>query len=192
MVGALADADQVVLGPGSLFTSVLAAAVVDAVRDAIKRSPGPAVYVCNVRAEAGETRGYDVAAHVAALRRHGVEPDVVVAQQGRAAVGDRAASRWSRPTSCARTAWPTTRCCWAVCWPGWWADPRAAERRGRRYRRNSSSTATERPSSSGLVRVSPMPTSRSTYGSAGAGRAHTRTRRSTGSTNQTSATPTAS
>ena len=87
VVGALADADQVVLGPGSLFTSVLAAAVVDPVRDAIKRSPGRTVYVCNVRAEAGETRGYDVAAHVEALRRHDLEPDVVVAQRGALAVG---------------------------------------------------------------------------------------------------------
>jgi uncharacterized cofD-like protein len=88
VVDALADADQVVLGPGSLYTSVLAAAVVDDVRDAVKRSPARAVYVCNVRAEAGETRGYDVAAHVRALRRHGIEPDVVVAQRGALPVGD--------------------------------------------------------------------------------------------------------
>jgi uncharacterized cofD-like protein len=77
-----------VLGPGSLYTSVLAAAVVDGVRDALKRSAGRRVYVCNVRAEAGETRGYDVAAHVAALHRHGVEPDVVLAQRGGLPVGD--------------------------------------------------------------------------------------------------------
>lgn len=88
VVEALAAADQVVLGPGSLFTSVLAAAVVDGVRDALERSAGRRVYVCNVRAEAGETRGYDVAAHVAALRRHGIEPDVVLAQRGALPLGD--------------------------------------------------------------------------------------------------------
>lgn len=88
VVEALLHADQVVLGPGSLFTSVLAAAVVDDVRDALKRARGRRVYVCNVRAEAGETRGYDVAAHVAALRRHGIEPDVVLAQRGALARGD--------------------------------------------------------------------------------------------------------
>lgn len=87
-VEALLDADQVVLGPGSLFTSVLAVAVVDGVRDALKRASGRRVYVCNVRAEAGETRGYDVAAHVAALRRHDVEPDVVLAQRGALPRGD--------------------------------------------------------------------------------------------------------
>ncbi|HEX6421485.1 MAG TPA: uridine diphosphate-N-acetylglucosamine-binding protein YvcK [Acidimicrobiales bacterium] len=87
-VEALLEADQVVLGPGSLYTSVLAAAVVDGVREALKRSPGRRVYVCNVRAELAEARGYDVAAHVAALRRHGIEPDVVVAQRGALALGD--------------------------------------------------------------------------------------------------------
>ncbi len=81
-IDALLEADQVVLGPGSLFTSVLAAAVVDGVRDALKRTAGRRVYVCNVRAELGETRGYDVAAHVDALRRHEIEPDVVLAQRG--------------------------------------------------------------------------------------------------------------
>jgi uncharacterized cofD-like protein len=87
-VEALVGADQVVLGPGSLFTSVLAAAVVDGVRDALERATGHRVYVCNVRAEAGETRGYDVAAHVEALRRHGIEPDVVLAQRGALPLGD--------------------------------------------------------------------------------------------------------
>ena len=85
---ALAAADQVVLGPGSLYTSVLAAAVVDGVREALKQARGRRVYVCNVRAEAGETRGYDVAAHVDALRRHGIEPDVVLVQRGALPCGD--------------------------------------------------------------------------------------------------------
>ena len=87
-IDAVGEAAQIVLGPGSLYTSVLAAAVVGDVRDAIKRATGPTVYVCNVRAEAGETRGYDVAAHVDALRRHGIEPDVVVAQRGALPVGE--------------------------------------------------------------------------------------------------------
>src|SRR5690606_16588046 len=48
-VKALLDADQVVLGPGSLFTSVLAAAVVDDVRRAIGASAARCIYVCNLR-----------------------------------------------------------------------------------------------------------------------------------------------
>jgi len=87
-VEALIDADQIVLGPGSLFTSVLAAAVVDEVRRALAESRGRLVYVCNLRAEGIETFGYDVADHVAALRRHGVEPDVVVTHAGGLPLGN--------------------------------------------------------------------------------------------------------
>lgn len=87
-VEALLDADQIVLGPGSLYTSVLAAAVVDDVRRAVAEGRGQRVYVCNLRAEASETRGYDVAAHVAALRRHGIGPDVVVVQPGTLPLGE--------------------------------------------------------------------------------------------------------
>jgi uncharacterized cofD-like protein len=87
-VEALLDADQVVLGPGSLYTSVLAGAVVDDVLRALADTRGRRVYVSNLRAEAGETRGYDVAAHVAALRRHGIEPDVVVTQAAGLPVGE--------------------------------------------------------------------------------------------------------
>ncbi|HEX8804319.1 MAG TPA: gluconeogenesis factor YvcK family protein [Acidimicrobiales bacterium] len=87
VVEALLDADQVVIGPGSLYTSVLAAAVVDDVRRALADSAGLRVYVCNLRAETSETRGYDVADHLAALARHGIAPDVVVVQPGALPLG---------------------------------------------------------------------------------------------------------
>ena len=75
---AIAAADQIVLGPGSLYTSVLAAAAAEGITDAIAESSGSLVYVCNLRPQVPETRGYDVAAHVAALERHGLRPDVVL------------------------------------------------------------------------------------------------------------------
>ena len=71
-------ADQIVIGPGSLFTSVLAAA---AVRGSPRPWParrGQRVYVCNLRPQQPETAGFDVAAHLAALTRHGVTVDVVL------------------------------------------------------------------------------------------------------------------
>ena len=77
-IEALARADQVVLGPGSLFTSVLAVVVVPALREALAHTPGRKVYVCNLRQQVPETAGYDVAAHVEALAAHGLEVDVVV------------------------------------------------------------------------------------------------------------------
>jgi uncharacterized cofD-like protein len=78
-VGALQRADQVVIGPGSLFTSVLAACCVPALRDAIASTKAQRVYVANLREQPPETAGYDVAKHVAALARHGVVIDVVLA-----------------------------------------------------------------------------------------------------------------
>jgi uncharacterized cofD-like protein len=75
---ALAEADIIVLGPGSLYTSVLAAAVAPEVLRAIKESAGTLVYVCNLRGQAAESTGYTVADHVDALARHGLEPDVVL------------------------------------------------------------------------------------------------------------------
>jgi uncharacterized cofD-like protein len=87
VLAAIAAADQVVLGPGSLFTSVLAALAVPAVADAVVASTARCVFVCNLRPQEPETAGYDVAAHLGALRRHGVVPDVVVAHPGAMATG---------------------------------------------------------------------------------------------------------
>jgi uncharacterized cofD-like protein len=71
-------ADVVLIGPGSLYTSVLAAAV-PGVRRAIDASDALVVYVANLAGEPGETDGYTLADHVDALTRHGVEPDIVLA-----------------------------------------------------------------------------------------------------------------
>jgi uncharacterized cofD-like protein len=71
-------ARQVVIGPGSLFTSVLAAVSVYGIAEAVAQSDAQVVYVCNLRPQVPETDGYDVAAHVAALARHNVMVDVVV------------------------------------------------------------------------------------------------------------------
>lgn len=75
---ALAEADQIVIGPGSLYTSVLAVVAVPALAEAVQASPGRRVYICNLRTQRPETEGYDVAAHVDALVAHGVRPDVVL------------------------------------------------------------------------------------------------------------------
>lgn len=76
---AIDTADQILLGPGDLYTSVLAAALVEDVRTAVADSPATRVYVCNLRSDNPETKGYDLTMHVDALRAHGVHPDVVLA-----------------------------------------------------------------------------------------------------------------
>jgi uncharacterized cofD-like protein len=72
------QADQIVIGPGSLYTSVLAAVSVRGIAEAVASTNGQVVYVCNLRPQVPETAGYDVAAHIAALARHDVAVDVVV------------------------------------------------------------------------------------------------------------------
>ena len=77
-LGAIGAADQIVVGPGSLFTSVLAVAAVPGIAQAIAASGAQRVYVCNLRPQVPETAGYTVADHLAALARHGVPVDVVL------------------------------------------------------------------------------------------------------------------
>ena len=75
---AIAGADQVVLGPGSLYTSVLAVAVVPAIRAALEARTGGRVFVCNLRPQFPETAGYGDADHLAAVLDHGVPVDTMV------------------------------------------------------------------------------------------------------------------
>lgn len=74
----ISDARAVVLGPGSLYTSVLASAALPDVRDALVSTRAPVAYVCNLGPQRHETDGYDVSGHVEALYRHGLEPDIVL------------------------------------------------------------------------------------------------------------------
>lgn len=67
---AIRDADMVVLGPGSLYTSIIPNLLVDGIVDAIQESDGLKVYVCNVMTQEGETEGYTAADHIAALFKH--------------------------------------------------------------------------------------------------------------------------
>jgi uncharacterized cofD-like protein len=69
-VSAILDADLIVLGPGSLYTSVVPNLLVEGIAKALIQSDALKVYVCNVATQPGETDGYNVEAHVEALVRH--------------------------------------------------------------------------------------------------------------------------
>ena len=124
---AIATADQVVIGPGSLFTSVLAVCAVPGIRDALAARSGGRVYVCNVGLQIGETGGFDADDHMAALADHGVVVDAVVCDPA-APVGalSRGAGRsrawqpsWRRRRCWRPMATPTTRAGWRRCWRAW-------------------------------------------------------------------------
>lgn len=78
---AIAEAEVIVLGPGSLYTSLLPALLVPGIREAIAASGALVLFACNVATQAGETAGYDLADHLDALARHGAAhlPDLVLA-----------------------------------------------------------------------------------------------------------------
>jgi len=69
-VRALLEADLIVAGPGSLYTSVLPNLLVPDVARAVAVSPATRVYVCNVATQRGETDGYSTGDHVGALEAH--------------------------------------------------------------------------------------------------------------------------
>lgn len=76
--GAILSADLIVIGPGSLYTSVMPNLLIEGITKAIRWSPGRTVYVCNVATQPGETDHYDAADHL----------HVVVEQLGEGAVDD--------------------------------------------------------------------------------------------------------
>jgi uncharacterized cofD-like protein len=69
-IRAILDAELVVLGPGSLYTSILPNLLVRDIVQAIRASRALKVYVCNVATQHGETDGYSVADHLEAIYRH--------------------------------------------------------------------------------------------------------------------------
>lgn len=75
-IEALERADLILLGPGSLYTSVLPNLLIPGIREAIQRSGAPVVLLLNLMTEPGETDGMDAVDHVEALVRQ-VGPDLV-------------------------------------------------------------------------------------------------------------------
>lgn len=70
VIQAILQADLIVLGPGSLYTSVLPNLLVPGLAAALRQAKAPRVYVCNIATQPGETDGYGAREHVAALQAH--------------------------------------------------------------------------------------------------------------------------
>ncbi|MGO8685721.1 MAG: gluconeogenesis factor YvcK family protein [Candidatus Dormibacteria bacterium] len=67
---AVLDAEMIIIGPGSLYTSILPNLLVDGMVEALQASPAVKVYVCNVAGQPGETVGYTVSEHLDAIQAH--------------------------------------------------------------------------------------------------------------------------
>ena len=69
---AIRDAELIVIGPGSLYTSILPVLLAGGIREALRESKACKVYVCNVMTQPGETIGYSAADHLEVLLRNGL------------------------------------------------------------------------------------------------------------------------
>ena len=69
-IRAILDADLIVLGPGSLYTSILPNLLVPDLAQAIRVSQAPKIYICNVATQIGETDNYTLTDHILALEKH--------------------------------------------------------------------------------------------------------------------------
>ena len=102
-LAAIAEAELIVLGPGSLYTSVLPSLLIPAIRDAVLAASATRLYVCNVATQEGETTGLDLSGHVAALLAH-TAPGLVDLVLANNRFDARVPTGWQAET--VRLAWP--------------------------------------------------------------------------------------
>lgn len=82
VIEAIEQCDQILLGPGSLYTSVLPPLVVPEIREAVMRATAHTVYICNLVAQPGETDGLIAGDHAMALIDHGISFDTMIHDEG--------------------------------------------------------------------------------------------------------------
>ena len=73
VIDAIHSADLIILGPGSLYTSIIPNLLVDGIAEAVSNSHAAKIYICNVMTQPGETDNYAVSDHIRALLRHAVK-----------------------------------------------------------------------------------------------------------------------
>lgn len=70
VISSIENADVIIMGPGSLYTSIIPNLLVNGVVDAIEKSKAPKVYICNIMTQPGETDNYNVLDHINAILNH--------------------------------------------------------------------------------------------------------------------------
>lgn len=69
-IAAIEDADCIIIGPGSLYTSIMPNLVIKEVAEAVKKSKAIKVYISNIMTQLGETEGYKLSDHLNAIEKH--------------------------------------------------------------------------------------------------------------------------
>jgi uncharacterized cofD-like protein len=92
---AIAGADLITIGPGSLFTSLIPNLLVHGIAQAIASSPATKVYVCNLMTQANESLGRTAADHIRALNRHAQAQIFDYALLNRAPISDQLKAKYA-------------------------------------------------------------------------------------------------
>ena len=93
VTSAIEMADQVILAPGSLFTSLAPVLCVPAIREALAATRGRIIHVCNLQPQVPETLGLDATDHLRAVLDHGARVDTFLYQLGGDLAADEVAIR---------------------------------------------------------------------------------------------------
>ena len=101
---AIAQADQITIGPGSLFTSLIPNLLVRGIAQAIVDSPATKVYICNLMTQANESLGLSAADHIRALNAHAHAQIFDYALINRTTVSDAMKANYAREGACQITA----------------------------------------------------------------------------------------
>lgn len=96
VIEAIQEADLILLGPGSLYTSILPNLLIPEIAAAIAKSRAPRVYIANLMTQPGETAAYSLADHLRAIRRHTPRSVVDWVVANRRSVSPEVARRYRR------------------------------------------------------------------------------------------------
>src|ERR1700723_190455 len=97
---AIATADIITIGPGSLFTSLIPNLLVHGIAEAIVTSPATRVYICNLMTQANESLGLSAADHIRALNRHAGQQIFDYALINRTPVSDELKTKYALEGAC--------------------------------------------------------------------------------------------
>jgi uncharacterized cofD-like protein len=97
---AIAHADMITIGPGSLFTSLIPNLLVRGISQAIVESPATKVYICNLMTQANESLGLSAADHIRALNRHAQKQIFDYALINRAPVSNEMKAKYALEGAC--------------------------------------------------------------------------------------------
>jgi uncharacterized cofD-like protein len=97
---AIAQADVITIGPGSLFTSLIPNLLVHGIAHAIVKSSATKVYICNLMTQANESLGLTAADHIRALNRHAQEPLFDYALINRTPISDQLKAKYALEGAC--------------------------------------------------------------------------------------------